>query len=147
MLDKDLAALYGVETKYLKRQVKRNLERFPEDFMFELNAEEFETLRRQIGTSSWGGSRYAPMAFTEQGIAQLSGVLNSPRAIAVNIQIIRLFTKMREVLSTHKELLLQLEGRVPEHHLGASAWHNQLIIMTIGTLQAWNADDDPALDG
>jgi hypothetical protein len=109
MLDKDLAALYGVETKYLKRQVKRNLERFPEDFMFELNAEEFETLRRQIGTSSWGGTRYAPMAFTEQGIAQLSGVLNSPRAIAVNIQIIRLFTKMREVLSTHKELLLQLE--------------------------------------
>ena len=85
MLDQDLAALYEVETKYLKRQVKRNIERFPEDFMFELSADEFEILRRQIGTSSWGGTRYAPMAFTEQGIAQLSGVLNSPRAIAVNI--------------------------------------------------------------
>ncbi|MFT3885039.1 MAG: ORF6N domain-containing protein [Flavobacteriales bacterium] len=109
MLDQDLAELYEVETKYLKRQVKRNIERFPEDFMFELSNEEFEILRRQLGTSSWGGTRYAPMAFTEQGIAQLSGVLNSPRAIAVNIQIIRLFTRMRELLSTHKELLLQLE--------------------------------------
>lgn len=109
MLDQDLAALYEVETKYLKRQVKRNIERFPEDFMFELSADEFEILRRQIGTSSWGGTRYAPMAFTEQGIAQLSGVLNSPRAIAVNIQIIRLFTKMRELLVNHKDLLLALE--------------------------------------
>jgi hypothetical protein len=109
MLDQDLATLYEVETKYLKRQVKRNIERFPEDFMFELSADEFEILRRQIGTSSWGGTRYAPMAFTEQGIAQLSGVLNSPRAIAVNIQIIRLFTKMRELLVNHKDLLLALE--------------------------------------
>ncbi len=109
MLDQDLAALYEVETKYLKRQVKRNIERFPEDFMFELSADEFEILRRQIGTSSWGGTRYAPMAFTEQCIAQLSGVLNSPRAIAVNIQIIRLFTKMRELLVNHKDLLLALE--------------------------------------
>lgn len=109
MLDQDLAELYAVETKYLKRQVKRNIERFPEDFMFELNTEEFENLRSQLGTSSWGGTRYAPMAFTEQGIAQLSSVLNSPRAIAVNIQVIRLFTRMRAVLSTHKELLLQLE--------------------------------------
>lgn len=109
MFDQDLAELYEVETKYLKRQVKRNIERFPDDFMFELSREEFEILRRQFGTSSWGGTRYAPMAFTEQGIAQLSSVLNSPRAIAVNIQIIRLFTRMREVLTTHKELLLQLE--------------------------------------
>lgn len=110
MLDQDLAELYAVETKYLKRQVKRNIERFPEDFMFELNSEEFETLRRQFGTSSWGGTRYAPMAFTEQGVAQLSSVLNSPRAIAVNIQIIRLFTRMRDMLVNHKDLLLALEN-------------------------------------
>jgi hypothetical protein len=109
MLDRDLAALYGVETKYLKRQVKRNINRFPEDFMFELTPEEFENLRSQIGTSSWGGSRYTPIAFTEQGVAQLSSVLNSEQAINVNIQIIRLFTRMRKILLTHKDLLLEVE--------------------------------------
>lgn len=112
MLDRDLAALYGVETKYLKRQVKRNLDRFPEDFMFELTKEEFDEWRSQNGTSNAGdrmGLRYAPYAFTEQGVAQLSSVLNSPRAVAVNIQIIRLFTRMRKILMTHKDLLLQLE--------------------------------------
>lgn len=86
--------------------------------MFELSNEEFETLRRQFGTSSWGGTRYAPMAFTEQGVAQLSSVLNSPRAIAVNIRIIRLFTRMRNMLVTHKDLLLRLErlsGTVSHH--------------------------------
>ncbi|MFZ1788720.1 MAG: ORF6N domain-containing protein [Saprospiraceae bacterium] len=87
MLDQDLAELYDVETSYLKRQVRRNIDRFPEDFMFELTNEEFENLRSQNGTSSWGGSRYTPMAFTEQGVAQLSSVLNSGRAIQVNIQI------------------------------------------------------------
>jgi len=112
MLDRDLAELYGVETKYLKRQVKRNMERFPEDFMFELTKEEFDEWRSQNGTSNAGdrmGLRYAPYAFTEQGVAQLSSVLNSPHAVAVNIQIIRLFTRMRKVLVTHKDLLLQLE--------------------------------------
>lgn len=112
MLDRDLAALYGVETKYLKRQVKRNSERFPEDFMFELTKEEFDEWRSQNGTSNAGdrmGLRYAPYAFTEQGVAQLSTVLSSPRAIAVNIQIIRLFTRMRKALVNHKDLLLQLE--------------------------------------
>ncbi|MBS1547861.1 MAG: ORF6N domain-containing protein [Bacteroidetes bacterium] len=109
MLDSDLAKLYEVETKHLKRQVKRNIDRFPEDFMFVLDNEEFGILRHQFGTSSWGGSRYAPMAFTEQGIAQLSSVLSSTRAIAVNIQIIRLFTRMRTMLITHKDLLLQVE--------------------------------------
>ncbi len=79
MLDQDLAELYDVETSYLKRQVRRNIDRFPEDFMFELTNEEFENLRSQNGTSSWGGSRYTPMAFTEQGVAQLSSVLNSGR--------------------------------------------------------------------
>ena len=108
MLDFDLAELYAVETKQLKRQVKRNPERFPKDFMFELNAKEFENLRSQIGTSSWGGTRYLPMAFTEQGVAMLSSVLNSSTAIDVNIQIIRIFTKMKEMLLTNKDILLKL---------------------------------------
>ena len=108
MLDQDLADMYAVETKQLKRQVKRNIERFPKDFMFELTKKEFENLRSQIGTSSWGGTRYMPMAFTEQGIAMLSSVLNSKTAIEVNIRIIRVFTKLKEYALTHKEILLQL---------------------------------------
>src|SRR5580693_3587756 len=92
MLDEDLAELYKVETKQLKRQVRRNVDRFPEDFMFEISKEEFENLRCQNGSSSWGGARYMPMAFTEQGVAMLSSVLNSATAIRVNIQIIRIFT-------------------------------------------------------
>lgn len=102
MLDMDLAELYGVETKQLKRAVRRNEKRFPPDFMFELSQKEFENLRSQSGTSSWGGVRYSPMAFTEQGVAMLSSVLNSDRAILVNIQIIRIFTRMREMLLTHR---------------------------------------------
>ena len=109
ILDFDLAELYAVETKQLKRQVKRNPERFPKDFMFELTKKEFENLRSQIGTSSWGGTRYMPMAFTEQGVAMLSSVLNSSTAIEVNIQIIRVFTKMKELLLTNKDILLKLE--------------------------------------
>jgi hypothetical protein len=109
MLDKDLSELYAVETKQLKRQVRRNLERFPEDFMFELSQEEFDNLRSQFGTSSWGGSRYIPMAFTEQGVAMLSSVLNSPTAIKVNIQIIRVFTKIREMLTDTLSMKLELE--------------------------------------
>lgn len=85
MLDKDLAQLYGVETKYLKRQVRRNLVRFPEDFMFELTKDEFENLRSHFGTSKWGGNRYKPLVFTEQGVAMLSSVINSRIAIKVNI--------------------------------------------------------------
>jgi hypothetical protein len=109
MLDSDLAELYGVETKALKRAVKRNIDRFPGDFMFTLTSEEFTNLRYQIGTSSWGGGRYLPYAFTENGIAMLSGVLNSKRAIAVNIQIMRTFTKLRELLLTHKDLKHRLD--------------------------------------
>jgi ORF6N domain len=109
MLDKDLAELYAVETKQLKRAIKRNIERFPHDFMFELSKRELENLRSQIGTSSWGGIRYAPMAFTEQGVAMLSSVLNSERAVLVNIHIIRVFTRMREMLLTNKDILLKLE--------------------------------------
>jgi len=108
MLDGDLSAMYGVETKQLKRQVKRNIDRFPKDFMFELTKKEFENLRSQIGTSSWGGTRYIPMAFTEQGVAMLSSILNSKTAIEVNIRIIRVFTRLREYTLTHKEILIQL---------------------------------------
>ncbi len=109
MLDSDLGKLYAVETKYLKRQVRRNIARFPDDFMFELTDDELQNLRSQFGTSSWGGTRYAPMAFTEQGVAMLSSVLNSDRAIEVNIRIIRIFTKLREMLLTHIDILLKLE--------------------------------------
>ncbi|MBL1279483.1 MAG: ORF6N domain-containing protein [Fluviicola sp.] len=109
MIDRDLAELYGVETKVLKQAVRRNIYRFPKDFMFELTKEEFYNLRSQIVTSSYGGNRYLPMAFTEQGVAMLSSVLNSKEAIIVNIQIIRLFTKMKAVLSEHQELLSEIE--------------------------------------
>jgi hypothetical protein len=109
MIDYDLAGLYRVETKQLKRAVKRNIERFPDDFMFELTQKEIQNLRCQIGTSSWGGSRYSPMVFTEQGVAMLSSILSSQQAILVNIQIIRVYTKMRELLLTHQDILLRLE--------------------------------------
>ena len=110
MLDSDLAALYIIETKQLKRQVRRNIERFPDDFMFELSAVEYEILRSQFGTLKRGEhSKYLPMAFTEQGVAMLSSVLNSPTAIKVNIQIIRVFTKIRETLSDNLNIKLELE--------------------------------------
>lgn len=118
MLDMDLAELYGVETKQLKRAVRRNNLRFPLDFMFELTQYEFEILRSQIGTSSWGGVRYPPMAFSEQGVAMLSSVLNSDRAILVNIQIIRIFTRMREILLSHSgviDKLTQIEMKLTDH--------------------------------
>lgn len=108
MLDEDLAAMYGVETRRLNEQVKRNMKRFPNDFMFTLTAKEYENLKSQFATSSWGGRRKLPNAFTEQGVAMLSGVLSSDIAIGVNIQIMRVFTKLREYGLTHKEILLQL---------------------------------------
>ena len=109
MLDRSLAELYGVKTKVLKQAVKRNIGRFPEDFMFELTKHEFDNLRSQIVTSSWGGTRYSPMVFTEQGVAMLSSVLNSDTAIKVNIQIVRAFTQLRQMLSTHKDLKKKIE--------------------------------------
>lgn len=109
MLDFDLAELYQVETKNLKRAVKRNIERFPDDFMFELTADEWEILRCNFGTSNWGGTRYMPFAFTEQGIAQLSSVLNSPLAIQVNISIIRAFVTLRKYALGYAELNQKLE--------------------------------------
>jgi hypothetical protein len=109
MLDQDLAGLYDVPTKRLNEQVKRNIDRFPADFMFQLTEEEFENLRSQFATSSWGGRRVSPYAFTEHGVLMLSSVLNSQRAINVNIQIMRIYTKMREMLLTNQEILLKLE--------------------------------------
>lgn len=109
MFDRDLAVLYGVETKALNRAVKRNVERFPEDFMFQLSKEELADLRFHFGTSNRGGQRYLPYAFTENGVAMLSSVLNSERAIHVNIQIMRTFTKLREMLAIHKDLQKKIE--------------------------------------
>ncbi|MCX6646153.1 MAG: ORF6N domain-containing protein [bacterium] len=125
MLDSDLATLYDVETKALNRAVKRNIERFPEDFMFQLTDEEWEILRCQFGTSSlegetgnlitldstiksWGGRRFPPYAFTEQGVAMLSTVLNSERAVKVNIEIMRAFVRLREILASNRDLARKL---------------------------------------
>jgi hypothetical protein len=118
ILDRDLSVLYGIETKQLKRAVYRNRDRFPQDFMFQLNKAEHENLRCQNGTSSWGGRRYLPLAFTEQGVAMLSSVLKSKRAVQVNIMIMRAFVKLRQILSTHKELaikLTELERKYERH--------------------------------
>ncbi|MBK7123628.1 MAG: ORF6N domain-containing protein [Chitinophagaceae bacterium] len=130
MLDSDLSALYQVETRRLNEQVTRNKERFPEDFMFQLTGDEYEKLISQFATSSWGGRRKLPYAFTEQGVAMLSSVLNSPTAINVNIQIIRVFTKMRALLMTHKDILLQLEKM--EKKMGS---HDEQIALIFGYLK------------
>jgi len=109
MLDKDLALLYGVSTMRLNEQVKRNKDRFPRDFMYQLTKEEASNLISHFAISSWGGNRKLPFVFTEQGVAMLSSVLNSKRAIHVNIAIMRAFVKLRELLLTHKDLALKLE--------------------------------------
>ena len=112
MLDSDLAKLYGVPTKRLNEQVRRNANRFPEDFMFQLSAEEAEVLRSQFATLDKGRGRhrkYLPLAFTEQGVAMLSSVLHSKRAVLVNIEIMRTFVRLREILATHKDLARKLE--------------------------------------
>lgn len=109
ILDSDLAELYGVETKVLNQAVTRNIKRFPDDFMFRLTRQELRELRSQIVTSRWGGRRYLPRAFTEQGVAMLSSVLKSERAIQVNVEIIRTFVRLRQLLSTHMELARKLE--------------------------------------
>ena len=121
MFDRDLAVLYGVTTGNLNKAVNRNIERFPDDFMFQLTKEEADSLIFQIGiskTEGRGGRRFLPYAFTENGVAMLSSVLNSERAIHVNIQIMRTFTKLREMLATHKELahkLAELERKIERH--------------------------------
>ncbi len=109
MLDKDLAELYGVETRALNQAVLRNKERFPEDFMFQINRKEYEILISQFVTSSWGGTRKLPYAFTEQGVAMLSSVLRSEQAIKVNIQIMRIFTRFTDLLADNLNLYLEIE--------------------------------------
>lgn len=117
MLDYDLAALYEIETKVLKQAVRRNIERFPDDFMFELTKEEFDNLRSQFVTSSYGGIRYMPFAFTEQGVAMLSSVLKSSKAIEINISIMRTFVTIRQFALNYTELqnrINEIEGQFPE---------------------------------
>ncbi len=118
MLDRDLAILYGIETKVLNQAVKRNMSRFPEDFMFQLTEIEFQNLKSQIVTSSWGGSRKLPSAFSEHGVLMLSSVLKSDKAIQVNIQIMRIFTKVRQMLLDTTELkidILQIKKKLENH--------------------------------
>jgi hypothetical protein len=110
MLSPDLAELYEVEPRVLNQAVKRNLERFPDDFMFQLTPEEYANLKSQFVTSSWGGARRAPYAFTEQGVAMLSSVLHSPRAVQVNIAVMRAFVKLREMLASHRDLARRMES-------------------------------------
>ena len=109
MMDNDLAELYSVETRRLNEQVRRNIDRFPEDFMFQLNKAEFDDLKSQFATSSWGGRRKLPYVFTEHGVLMLSSVLNSERAIKVNIQIMRIYIRLRQMLLLHKDILLKLD--------------------------------------
>jgi len=130
MLSSDLAQLYGVEHKVLMQQVQRNAERFPADFMFQLGAGEFTNLKSQNVTSSWGGVRKLPHAFTEQGVAMLSGVLRSPQAIAVNIHIMRTFVALRGMLAEHAELrqkLTQLEEKYDDRFREVFEAINQLM--------------------
>jgi hypothetical protein len=145
MLDADLARLYGVETKALNRAVKRNLSRFPEDFMFQVTVEEFENLKCHIGTSNlksqfaisgsgWGGRRHPPYAFTEQGVAMLSSVLRSKRAVRVNIEIMRAFVRLRQILSSHKDLARKLEEL--ERRTGAHDQQIQAVFQAIRQLMA-----------
>ncbi len=117
MLDKDLAELYQVDTKNLNKAVSRNIERFPIDFTFQLTKEEYQNLRFQIGTSSWGGRRYMPYVFTELGVSMLSSVLKSDRAVQMNVFIMRAFVKLREMLATHKELSQKIEALEKEQKL------------------------------
>lgn len=110
MLDSDLAELYGVTTANLNKAVSRNLDRFPPDFMFQLTKDEFENLIFHFGTSSWGGTRKLPRVFTEQGIAMLSGMLKSKRAVRVNVEIMRAFVRMRQMMASHKDLVRRLDA-------------------------------------
>ena len=110
MFDFDLAEMYGIETKRLKHAVRRNIERFPEDFMFELTMEEFQNLRTQFASSSWGGSRYPPFAFTEHGAVMLASILNSETAVKASIFVVRTFIKLRQLISGYHELTERMDG-------------------------------------
>ena len=130
MLDSDLAELYEVSTSRLNEQVRRNIDRFPNDFMFQLTDPEFSDLKSQIATSSWGGRRKLPLVFTEQGVSMLSSVLRSEQAVQVNIAIMRAFVQLREMLSTHKELAYKLEEL--ERKVGI---HDQTIVQLIEAIR------------
>ncbi len=110
MVDSDLAAIYGVSTKRLNEQVKRNVRRFPADFMFRLRKEETENLRSQFATSSWGGRRYQPLAFTEHGAVMLASVLNSQIAVSASLQVVRAFVKLRDMIASHRDLARRLDN-------------------------------------
>jgi hypothetical protein len=131
MLSMDLARLYGVTAKRLNEQVKRNMKRFPDDFMFQLGDDEHKILKSQFATSSWGGVRRAnPYAFTEQGVAMLSSVLNSDKAIQVNISIMRAFVRLREILLTHKDLaakIAALELKYKNHDMRFSEYDKHIM--------------------
>jgi hypothetical protein len=132
ILDIDLARLYEIPTKVLKQAVRRNIDRFPEDFMFRITVSEQKNLRSQIVTSSWGGTRYQSFAFTEQGVAMLSSVLNSKKAIQVNIAIMRAFVQLRRFLETNRELALKIEEL--ERTVSSHDENIQLIFETIRAL-------------
>ena len=127
MLDRDLAAIYGIETKVLKQAVRRNIKRFPQDFMFEMSAREFDNWRSQIVTSNSEkmGLRYPPFCFTEHGVIMLSSILNSDIAIQINVQIVRIFTRMREMLASDKEIRHDLELL----HLKVNEHENQILVI------------------
>lgn len=140
MLDRDLAELYGVETKRLKEQVRRNLERFPEDFMFELTKEELENWRSHFATSNseMMGLRHQPFAFSEHGVLMLSSVLNSKRAIAVNIKIMRIYTRLREMLLSNTEVLLRMERM--DHELQAQGRSIETIYEVLAEMREYESE-------
>lgn len=140
MIDSDLATLYGVETKVLNQAVKRNMNRFPDDFMFQLTEDEYEILRSQFVTSSHGGRRVPPYVFTEQGIAMLSSVLTSATAVEVNIRIIRIFTQLREMISTNKDILLKLEQL--EQQVLKNSGDTELIFDTLRQLLVQETEEE-----
>jgi hypothetical protein len=138
LLDADLATLYGVETRRLNEQVRRNIERFPKDFIFELTAEEFANLKSQFATSSWGGRRKRPLAFTEHGAIMAATVLNSPRAVEMSIYIVRAFVQLRTLLASNKELaqqLAKLERKVSSH--------DQAIVGILNTIRELMSPPNP----
>ena len=149
MIDRDLAELYGVETKVLKQAVRRNISRFPPDFLFQLNKKELEHWRTQIASSNPQhkmGLRYAPFCFTEQGVTMLSCVLNSERAIEVNIRIIRVFIKMREMLSSHKDILVkleQIEKKLFQHDMGMNKHQEDVQLIFQALKQLLNPPQEP----
>lgn len=137
ILDADIAALYGVETRLLIQAVKRNLDRFPQDFMFQLTTEEVENLRYQLGASSWGGRRYLPYAFTEQGVAMLSGVLRSQQAVQVNVEIIRAFVRLRRIVSQQADLSRKLDALEQRYDS-----QFRVVFDALRELMACSADDE-----